>query len=160
MTNTSGSKSDPEDRFIARTEFAAFERSVEKGFRGVSESIGHLSSKLDRISSRGTDWRAIFAGMSALTAILAAIGGVVAWGIVSRLEATDAGLQALASAHSMDVRAVDEALDRRLEERAVRTHARLDGYGARLEALEVLGALNAQKVDDLRAARPLGGARE
>lgn len=96
MVNSSSEKSPRiEDwtRFISRDEFETFERNVDRSFSEVGKALDNLGRKIDNISSKGTDWKTIWGGLSVMTSIIIAIGGVIAWGILTRIDVNSASIQ-------------------------------------------------------------------
>jgi len=86
--------------YVSRDEFEAFERNVGKAFDNLDSRFAamdrkgdarasELDRKLDALSNRGTDWKAIWSGLSVLCAALFSVGGVIAWGLLSKIDAAD-----------------------------------------------------------------------
>ena len=72
--------------FVTHNEFSAFERQVTRRFDEQATVLSSLSAKLDQISSRGTDWKAIFGGLSLASTIILAIGSLFGWGLSNRID--------------------------------------------------------------------------
>lgn len=73
-------------RFISRDEFETFERNVDRSFNEVGRALENLGRKIDNISSKGTDWKTIWGGLSVFTAVIFGIGTVIAWGLLTRID--------------------------------------------------------------------------
>ena len=71
-----------EDQYLSRTEFQQFERSNARQMDELRSTLSELGRKLDR----GTDWKAIFAGLSVFSTIILAIGGLIAYGLNGRMD--------------------------------------------------------------------------
>lgn len=70
---------------VSRAEFEQFERQVLSGFAENREAIAALGRKIDNVSTRGTDWRAILAAVSVVLTITGMLGGVVAYAITQQV---------------------------------------------------------------------------
>lgn len=104
--------------FLTRDEFEVFERNTTRSFDELRSSIGIVGRKLDEMSNRGTDWKAVFAGGSFLLAIVTVVGGLVAFGLNVRMDANAAAIEKI--------------------ERLQREHESLPGHPVLMERVNVL----------------------
>ena len=74
----------PED-FVTRVELASFERRIDQRFDDVSKLLRSYGSKLDAISTRGTDWKTIFSGLGVFLAMLSGLFGIIQFGILDKI---------------------------------------------------------------------------
>jgi len=111
--------------FLTRDEFESFEKVTIRSFDDLGSAVNQLSRKIDDMATRGTNWNAVFAGLGLMTSIIMGVGGIVAWGLNSRLETQGEAVSALA--------------DKSWE------HQR-DGHPARIEALVMA---NKEALEDL-----------
>ncbi len=72
--------------FLSRTEFEQFEKSVAHGFDRVNVAIDGLTREIKGIAGRGTNWTAIWGGLTVLGIFATSVGGIVAYGISSRID--------------------------------------------------------------------------
>lgn len=86
--------------YLPRQEFAQFQQTVQRSFDDVHQEFAvaraewkrdfsTLAQKIDSLTTRGTDWKAIFSAMSVAVSIIGAVGGVVAFAIFARVDAAD-----------------------------------------------------------------------
>lgn len=76
------------ENYLSRQEFEQFERTVHSGFDDVRRAINTIGAKLDGIVARGTDWKAIFSALSVVISVIGSIGGITAWGLLSKIDGT------------------------------------------------------------------------
>jgi len=88
MATNSNSNPNISMNFVTRPEFEAFEKSVDNNFAEVRDSIHTIGRKIDNLSSKGVDYKAIFAGVSVLLTVIIAIGGLFGWGLNDKMNAT------------------------------------------------------------------------
>lgn len=79
--------------YITRDEFGSFETNIERRFDGVGRGLDMLSSKIDNISTRGTDWKAIFGGLSVFGGFVLLICTLFGWGLNRQIRATEDRIQ-------------------------------------------------------------------
>ena len=75
--------------FVTHNEFSAFERQVNRRFDEQTTILASLSAKMDQLSNRGTDWKAVFGGLSLAATVVLAIGGLFGWGLANRIDSID-----------------------------------------------------------------------
>jgi hypothetical protein len=112
-----------QDRYIPRQEFEGFRASVSSSFDQVNSGLASVARKLDAISSRGTDWRAVFGGLSVMATVIVGVVSMGAWGLNNKIDLTHA--------HETEV---SEARDERLFDLLKAANARVDRLETRLEA--------------------------
>lgn len=103
------SESEPMRSYITRDEFGSFETNIERRFDGVGRGLDMLSSKIDNISGRGTDWKAIFAGLSVFGGFVLMICTLFGWGLNRQIMAVETSTHRLEQRiHDTEVRAAFE----------------------------------------------------
>lgn len=86
--------------YIPRGEFAQFQQQVSRSFEDVHQLLaeqraetrrdfGNVMAKIDTLTTKGTDWKAIAGVASVLLTLVGLIGSIVSFAIFSKVDATD-----------------------------------------------------------------------
>ncbi len=106
MPSSSSGSSRPQSEtpdLVHRHEFESFERNVTRSFDDVSRSIADTRSelgraladqarKIDDMRTSGTDWKSIIGFASLVITIISVVGGLVAYGINTRIDANSTAI--------------------------------------------------------------------